>query len=468
MWQGEGAMSFDPERAEIRFGCGLSPRVAPPGSVDDMMARLTGPDRIAVTLPIPDFDAYRVWLSDFDKFHTLYKKGETEEIREDALKTYRGLRRQVLGDAAGWTGQMMLRRAMTEDGLRERLVSFWADHFTVRGTGQIWLQAQLPYIEQAIRPHVAGRFGDMLRAAALHPMMVRYLDQARSIGPTSAAARKRGKRGGVNENLARELLELHTLGVDGPYAQTDVQALARILTGVTFKLPQGFAYAKRRAEPGPHLLMGHSIGSKKPKVAHVHDALDMLATHPATARHIAHKMAVHFLSDTPDPGMVDAMSAAFLATDGNLAAVTRAMLDHPAAWADVPRNVKRPVDFIGSAMRALDVMPGHVSVDKPKEMQALFLAPMTLMGQPLADPPGPDGWPEMDADWITPQRLAARLQWAMAAPYRLTGDLPRPEEFARAALGQNLPEPVRFAAAAAETRAEGIGLVLASPAFQRV
>ncbi|MEB8388110.1 DUF1800 domain-containing protein [Rhodobacteraceae bacterium KMM 6894] len=461
-------MSFDPERAEIRFGCGLSPRIAPPVSVDDMMARLTGPDRIAAALPIPDYDAYRPRMSEVHAIKKVQKNGRTEDERQAAYKTYIKLRRKTRADAAGWMGQMMLRRALTEDGLRERLVSFWADHFTARGNGRIWPQGQLPYIEQAIRPHVSGRFGDMLRAAALHPLMVKYLDQSKSIGPNSAVARKQGKRAGLNENLAREMLELHTLGVEGPYEQADVQALARILTGVTFKLKHGFVYAKKQAEPGPHVLLGHRFGAKKPKLKHIHDALDMLATHPATAGHIAHKMAVHFVSDTPDPGMVADMTVAFSATNGDLAAVTRVMLEHPAAWADGPRNVKRPIDFIGSAMRALDVVPRQVPTKKPKDMRALILAPLTLMGQPLEAPPGPDGWPESDADWITPQRLAARLQWAMAAPYRLTKVLPRPEDFARAALGGTLPEPVRFAAASAETRAEGIGLVLASPAFQRV
>lgn len=461
-------MSFDPERGETRFGCGLSPRVTPPASVDAMMARLTGPDHMATQFPIPDFDAYRPRMRDVHDIKKVQKRGKTEAERKAALKTYRKLRRKTRADAAGWLGQMMLRRAMTGDGLRERLVAFWADHFTARGNGRIWPQGQLPYIEQAIRPHVAGRFGDMLRAAALHPLMVKYLDQSKSIGPNSASARKKGKRGGLNENLAREMLELHTLGVDGPYSQGDVQALARLLTGVTFKLDHGFVYAKKQAEPGPHVLLGHSFGAPKPRLAHIHAALDMLATHPATARHIARKLAVHFVSDTPDAGMINDMTARFLATGGDLAATTRAMLEHPAAWSGAPRNVKRPVDFIGSALRALDLVPRHVPTGTPRKMNALFLAPLTLMGQPLEAPPGPDGWPENDADWITPQRLAARLQWAMAAPFQLRNTLPDPRAFARAALGTALPEPVRFAAAAAETRAEGIGLVLASPAFQRV
>ncbi|MCZ4354333.1 DUF1800 domain-containing protein [Roseovarius aestuarii] len=461
-------MPFHPERAEIRFGCGLSPRVPPPTSVDDMMARLTGPDLMASALPIPDFDAYRPRMSKVHAIKKVQKAGKTKKERKAALKTYRKLRRATRDDAAGWLGQMMLRRAMTEDGLRERLVSFWADHFTARGNGRIWPQGQLPYIEQAIRPNISGRFSDLLRAAALHPLMVKYLDQSKSIGPHSVTGKKRGKGAGLNENLAREMLELHTLGVDGPYSQDDVQALARLLTGVTFKLKHGFVYSQKQAEPGPHVLLGHSLGGKKPTLAHIHNTLDMLATHPATARHIARKLAMHFVSDQPDPTMVAAMTTRFTDTGGDLAAVIRTMLEHPAAWQDGPGNVKRPVDFVGSALRALDVVPKHVPTGNAKDMQALFIAPLTLMGQPLEAPPGPDGWPEADADWITPQRLAARLQWAMAAPFQLRKTLPRPEKFAQTALGSTLTEPVRFAAAAAETRAEGIGLILASPAFQRV
>jgi uncharacterized protein (DUF1800 family) len=179
-------------------------------------------------------------------------------------------------------------------------------------------------------------------------------------------------------------------------------------------------------------------------------------------------MAVHFISDHPDPALVEAMRTAYVATDGDLSAMTRAMLEHPAAWAPGPRNVKPPVDFIGSALRGLGIVPAHVPAENAKLMNQLFLAPLQLMGQPQVGPPGPDGWPETDADWITPQRFSARLGWAMTVPFQLRRTLPEPQDFARAALGQTLPEPVALAASRAETRAEGIGLVLASPAFQRV
>ncbi len=464
-------MPFHPERAESRFGCGLAPRhaqgLAPPASVDDMMDRLVGPDAIAALLPIPLTGDYMPRLAMLQQSRKERRKAKGTDTEDTARKAYRKQRRRAQQDAAGWTGQMLMRRALTGDGLRERLAAFWADHFTARGNGGIWPGAQLPYIEEAIRPHVAGHFADMLRAVAMQPLMLHYLDQSKSVGPTSARALKKGT-GGLNENLAREMLELHTLGVDGPYGQADVQALARLLTGLTFNLKEGFAYRASFAEPGSHILLGQSFGGGKPQLSHVTAALDMLAQHPATGAHLAGKMALHFLGDTPDPDLPRAMALRYAQTGGDLAAMTRAMLEHPAAWAEGPGNVRRPVDFIGAALRALDLVPQHMPGSDPKQMRALFIVPMELMGQPLDAPPGPDGWPEADADWITPQRLAARLGWAMSVPFQLRRTLPDPQEFAQTALGTALPELVRRAAARAETRAEGIGLVLASPAFQRV
>ena len=196
--------------------------------------------------------------------------------------------------------------------------------------------------------------------------------------------------------------------------------------------------------------------------------LDDLAAHPATARHIAQKLAVHFVSDRPDADMTQAMSDRFLETGGNLLSVYETMLSYSAAWIREGGNVKQPIDFIGSSLRALSVEPEYIPVSNFRKMQVMMTAPLTLMGHQWGRPAGPDGLPEDDPDWITPQRLAARLQWGMTVPRRLKKVLPDPREFAHMALGHTVPEPVRFAASAAESRAEGIGIILASPAFQRM
>ncbi|WP_101067788.1 DUF1800 domain-containing protein, partial [Roseovarius salinarum] len=390
-------------------------------------------------------------------------EGDREAARRDARRRKRGLRR----DAARWAGQMLLRRALGEDGLRERLTAFWADHFTAVGKGALMRELHTPHVEQAVRPHVAGRFSEMVRAVATQPMMLRYLDQHRSVGPNSRAAERNRRLGGLNENLAREMLELHTLGPAGPYDQADVRELAELLTGLTFNARDGFVFRADRAEPGAETVLGVSYGGRGGRLSDIHAALDDLATHPATARHIAKKLAVHFVSDAPAPDLVAHMAARFAAADGDLAQVYAAMLEHPAAWDPVARNVKAPVDFVGSALRALDIVPGHLPRDRPGEMRDTLLTPLALMGQEWARPLAPDGWPEDDAAWITPQRLAARLQWAMSAPFLLRKVLPDPRDFVHVALGARAPNDVIAAARASESRAEGIGVVLASPAFQR-
>ena len=187
----------------------------------------------------------------------------------------------------------------------------------------------------------------------------------------------------------------------------------------------------------------------------------------ATARYIARKLVVHFLSDDPDPALVAHVEARFIKTGGDLMQVYTALLEHPAAWGPVVSNVKPPVDFMTSAWRALAVRPEHVLSLKPRDLSRIIEFPLRVMGQPWQRPNGPDGWPEEDAAWITPQGVSARLRWAMSAPSLLRPDLPDPRQFVDQALGAFATQTVRFAAASAESQAEAIGLVLAAPAFQR-
>lgn len=462
-------MSFDPERAAIRFGCGLSPRIAPPASTGEMLSLLAGRDRAAEAFPIPGFEAASRNFIALRDARIARKKAKTEAEREALQETVKQQQRKFRRDAGHWFSHVILRRALTEDGFRERLTAFWADHFTALHRGGPLQYGHVTYAEEAIRPHVAGRFADMLRAVATHPLMLRYLDQARSAGPNSIAAkRKKNKLSGLNENLAREMLELHTLGVNGPYTQADVRELAELLTGLSYRLKDGFLFRPHFVEPGTETVLSVDYGGGKARLEDIYAALDDLARHPVTARHLARKLAVHFVSDTPDAGLVDAMAARYAETDGDLAAVYAAMLDHPAAWADTPGNIKQPMDYIGSSLRALDVVPRHIPADRGGQMRRLFYTPLTLMGQDWGQPVGPDGWTEVDAEWITPQRLSARLIWGMTVPFKLRRVLPDPREFVETALGRRVPEEVRFAARAAETRAEGVGIVLASPAFQRM
>jgi len=462
------ALSYDPEIAEIRFGCGLSPSVAPPAGRQAMLDGLTGPDEMAAAFPIETFPEFRARMVEAsENFREIRKRRGTPEVQP--FRKRRNLINKAAREAmVGWQAQTFLRWTRTAQPMHERLAFFWADHFTAVGKNGVLRRGTSPYVEAAIRPNMTGSFADLLIAATISPLMLHYLDQGISIGPESPRARKGGRRG-LNENLAREVLELHTLGVDGPYGQEDVRQLAELFTGLTYNPRNGFTFRKDFAEPGPETVLGVTYGGDPARLEPVLEALRALALHPATARHIAAKLAVHFVADAPDPALVDHLAGRFADTGGQLMAVYEALLEHPAAWAEPLGNAKPPADFIASACRALDVPPDTLQSLEERAARRMFFWPLGQMGQPWQSPSGPDGWPEEDADWITPQGVAARMRWAMQMPQRLCAPrgLPHPESFVQAALGSRAPGPVRFAASAAESRSEAIGLVLASPAFQR-
>ncbi len=460
-------MRFSPELAEKRFGCGLSPDVAAPADPDQMLAGLAGPDTMADSFPIEDFDTFRLRMIENAAVWKMMRKTRgTDEFAQHKKKRDL-LNKQARFDKEEWYAQTLARWTRTQTGFRERLAAFWADHFTASGKQGLVRRATSPYVESAIRPHLAGKFEDLLIAAVTHPIMLMYLDQMQAMGPNSKAGLKSKRKRGLNENLACEVLELHTLGVDGGYTQEDVRQMAELLTGVTFSAKKGQYFSPDRAEPGKETVIGRAYGDEPPTMEPVYQALRDLAQHPDTARHIAWKLAVHFVADEPDAGMVAGMELRFLETGGDLPEVYAAMLDHPAAWDPVLHNVKPPFDFMASACRALAVDPGKLTDMRRGVRTSTLLAPMQLMGQTWQSPPGPDGWPEEDEAWITPQGVSARLRWAMIVPGNLRRDLPDPRDFVGQALGSDIPDAVRFAAMAAEHRMDGVGLVLASPAFQR-
>ncbi|MBR9843949.1 MAG: DUF1800 domain-containing protein [Rhodobacteraceae bacterium] len=460
-------MGFDPIRAEMRFGCGLSPVIAPPKSVDDMLDGVLGRDPMAERFPITLFDTFRAWIVERrDIRREIKSTTTTDEARQEAAAKEKAFIRGVNDEALHWLRQAMQRRVQTRDGFRERLSAFWGDHFTAYGRGPVLKVATGPYLEEAIRPHIAGRFEDLLIAAVTHPLMLHFLNQDQSIGPNSEIAQKRSGRG-LNENLAREVLELHTLGVEGPYTQGDVRQLAELFTGLDWTPAKGPLFRTGAVEPGAETVLGRRYGEAA-GLGPVHAVLRDLARHPATARHIARKLAVHFVADQPDEALIGAMVAQYEATDGDLLAVYEAMLRHPAAWSAGASNIKRPIDFVATSLRALALPQADLGAWGAKRINRQLRRPLERMGQPWERPIGPDGWAEEDTAWATPQGMAGRLQWALALPELLQRDVPDPREFVEAALGPGAPERVRFAAKAAENRREGVALVLMSPAFQRV
>lgn len=460
-------MQFSGVLAEKRFGCGLSPELSAPSSPEQMLAGLSGPDTMATAFPIDSFDAFHVYLIEGKKAYRAMRKARGTDAFEDRKKDFNRLQGKVRQDQALWFTRTISRWSHTPTGLRERLSLFWADHFIAHGKTRMTRRAMSQYIETVIRPNLSGRFEDMLIAVTLHPIMLTYLDQSESVGPGSAVAQSSKRPRGLNENLAREVMELHTLGVGGAYTQTDVRELAELFTGLKFDPQKGTVFNAKAAEPGPETILGQTYDSTPPGLEPIRDALRDLARHPDTARHIAWKLAVHFVSDDPDPDLVATLAQRYRATDGDLLAVYDALLTHPAAWAPELKNIKPPFDFVASACRALAVSPDRLEQLDRNDLATYFFAPLRLMGQRWQVPPGPDGWPEEDGAWLTPQGLSTRLRWAMVIPANLRRDLPDPRAFLTTALGPDAPEAVQFAASAAERRMDGVGLVLSSPAFQR-
>ena len=349
----------------------------------------------------------------------------------------------------------------TKNPFRERLVHFWSDHFTVSITKPILSGFVGAFEREAIRPHVTGRFEDLLMAACKHPAMILYLDNHTSIGPNSPAGR-RGDRG-LNENLAREILELHTLGVNGGYSQKDVTNFAKVLTGWTFTgLDSRFAgkvgefqFVWQLHEPGSHKILGKSYrenGINQPA-----KVLRDLASHPSTARHIALKMARYFIADDPGERVVGRLEEAFLESWGNLKHVTETLVRSPEAWAPEQKKFKQPFEYILSTLRAAPAV--EVEDDK-------ILGVLSLMGQRTFSAPSPAGWPDETLFWASPDGIMRRVEWSNALSHRLR-KLPSYEELIAEALGPLASEKLKKVASRAENRRQALALVFASPEFMR-
>ena len=448
-----------PTIAAIRFGAGLSPSTPAPANADMLYNSLQAEARPAFP-PQP----WAERLSLLQDRATLLRTSREETATPADRSAFEGAH-QALRDAS-FTD---LRHAIAElayadCGFHERLTRFWANHFAAMGMGGALMRTRSAFIHDAIRPHVTGRFSDMLRAAVLHPVMLVYLDQFRSVGPNSAVGRRQGR--GVNENLAREVLELHTLGASASYTQADVSQFALLLTGLRVGPQNEFMFDSRIAEPAILEVLGTRYGARVTRLEHIIQALDDLARHPDTATHIARKLARHFVADAPDPQLVAHIAAAFSQSGGDLMTCYRALLEHPAAWENPMAKTRAPVELMAAAIRALNI-PRHGFLALPSRRTRLELAdPLQQMGEAFEAVPSAAGHDDAAAYWVTPQTLAARIGWVMALVQRWP-DGPDPRAFVDLALGDAAPDALRRAARGAETRIQGIGLILASPAFNR-
>lgn len=358
--------------------------------------------------------------------------------------------------------------------MMERLVHFWSNHFSVTAQKPGTHYQVADHEFQAIRPHILGKFSDMLKAAALHPAMLLYLDQFQSIGPSSRfmrsrAARQRGNGGGpprgLNENLAREILELHTLGVNGGYDQSDVTELAKALTGWTvqgisrvarFSQPQsnGAAFIAFAHEPGKRTVLGKSYADRQNRQAL--EIFDDLAAHPATARFIATKFARHFAGDTPPDTLVSRLEADFLNTSGDLASLTQTLIASPEVWTKEPVKFRAPFEWLVSVLR----LTGVDGLNGQRLAGAL-----NEIGQVPWRAPSPAGYDDIAASWASPDGIWRRTELAERIARSLRPD--QIVERAQMAFPEALSDETRLWLSRAETSRQALALLLVAPEMMR-
>ena len=338
-------------------------------------------------------------------------------------------------------------------GFVERLVWFWSNHFCVSADKDSAMVGA--YEREAIRPHVLGRFGDMLAAAESHPAMLFYLDNVQSMGADSIAGINRDK--GLNENLAREILELHTLGVRSGYTQNDVTSFANVLTGWTWVDPGEpehggeFLFNKRLHQPGERAVLGKNYPDTD--VDQGRAVLADLARHPATAQHIAQKLARHFVADDPPPSLVAKLAKAFKDTDGNLKEVAKVLVTAEESWTPARTKLKPPSEWIVGTLR-LTGAPWTIG---------RVLGAQAALGQALWRPPAPNGYPDTEAAWIdgVPRRLDVANEFAGRVP---AAD---PMALLDGGLGPLASRDTRETIARAESRNQALALLVMAPEFLR-
>jgi uncharacterized protein (DUF1800 family) len=364
----------------------------------------------------------------------------------------------------------------TERPFLERLTQFWTNHFAVSVDKVVVLGLAGAMEREAIRPRVTGHFTDLLLAVERHPAMLLYLDNVASIGPNSRAAsfvgrRGNGRKAGINENLAREILELHTLGVDGGYTQSDVSTFAQAISGWSIggqdygrrfaKLaldngkPGEFHFRDAFHEPGAKRLLGKSYGDDGLRQGEA--MLRDLAMRRETARHVSTKLARHFIADDPPMSVIDRMTRAWLDSKAHLPTIYEVLVESTEAWEQPLSKFKTPSDYIYSSYRALGI---------PLREKRRALQPFEALGQRNLMPGSPAGWPDSSADWDGSSALLKRIAWADAVAQRL-GDARNARELAPEWLGATLTGDTAKAITRAESGAQALTLLMTSPEFMR-
>ncbi len=386
------------------------------------------------------------------------KKNEDTTQKKDAVKPPVANVQKMLRDVFMRQNSMrFLTQIESQQPFIERMVLFWSNHFTVSISKPRIMGLVNPYEVQAIRPHITGRFADMLIAVIQHPAMLIYLDNVSSIGPHSKAGIKRDKS--FNENLGREILELHTLGVNGGYTQEDVIALANIITGWTLarenkNVVMRFSFQPNMHEPGSKILLHKTY--QEEGIEEGIKALNDLARHPATAKHIATKLARHFISDEPPQKAIDKLAHTFLKTDGDLAAVYHTLIGLKQAWEKPLEKFKNSYEFVISALRLHEVKIQDKQINQT--LRAINIIPFSA--------PSPAGYPDSNVYWSGADMMMKRIEWSRLISQKIQ-DQVNALPLAQDMFGSLLHEETSSIIAGAPSPQDAFAFLLASPEFQR-
>ncbi|MEM9057144.1 MAG: DUF1800 domain-containing protein [Pseudomonadota bacterium] len=450
-----------------RFGLG-----ARPGDFDRvgndyrqwLLDQLKGPARTAGPLAaLPDSATV---LREVNRLRQALRASRSDPAISEDRTTVRSYGKTVRAHYLDQVNARYANAAQTDNPFFERLVLFWSNHFAVSADKQPLPAIAGVFENEAIRQHAGARFYDMLLAVEKHPAMLLYLDNHSSIGPASpvgqrSQARQGARFKGLNENLAREILELHTLGVDGGYSQQDVTNFARVITGWSIGGrgakgdPGVFTFRSAVHEPGAHEVLGKRYAQRG--VEQGEAVLQDMAAHPATARHLAGKLARHFVADAPPPALVDHIAKAYRDSDGHLPTVHAALVDGVDASQPANAKYKTPQDFFISTLRALE--------RPPRDGQWAVNA-LDFLGQRPFQPGSPAGWPDTAEQWGGADALYKRIEWSGTLTRQLRRDVD-PVALGDAVLGDAFTDEARTIVSRAESVSQGMTLLLASPDFQR-
>jgi uncharacterized protein (DUF1800 family) len=467
------------EIAVLRFGLGAKPGDLAAAGADPrawLKSQINGAVPLAVDTPLARSDQIFAGLVAAREQRQQIKQAATDATGPDAKVAFNAIREAY---QPHYRAQVLARAqsaALTATPFAERLVHFWSNHFAVSADKGVVFGLVGTLENEAIRPHVAGRFLDLLMAVEQHPAMIAFLDNQYSVGKDSDVARLAARRFlradldapkrqfGINENLAREILELHTLGVNGGYSQADVTSFAQIITGWSIGggkgrlaggAPGRFYFRDNLHEPGAKVFLGKTYSEQGLRQGEA--VLADLARRPETAHFIATKLVRHFVADDPPPAAVARVARAFLKSGGDLPQVYAALIDSPEAWDLESRKFKTPEDFVFSSLRALNVSPGQ-----PEEVVRTF----ELLGQRQYTPGSPAGWPDTAKSWDGSDALMHRVLWAsrLSAKYERGMD---PVDVAASSLGAYARPETIAALRRATSSGQALALLLMSPEFQR-